>query len=202
MVQTLTEAIQEYLKEIRAKYLQGDYTEVTLRTPLENLIRSLNEDYGLIQEPKRVQKIGAPDFKAFSKNVKVGYIETKDLGRNLDEEIQSEQIQRYRNSIDNIILTNYNRFILLRDQQTLFDFNLFDISNLVTEKFVVSEEKRKHFERLIESFFTYNLPTIKSSEELASELSKKAKLLKQLYSFYSGLASVSRHQRGNCAFEW
>lgn len=181
MVRALNpETIQEYLKEIRAKYIQGDYTEVTLRTPFENCVRNLNDDYGLIQEPKRIQKVGAPDFKAFSKNVKVGYIETKDLGRNLDEEIQSEQIQKYRSSIDNIILTNYSRFILLRDQKTLFDFNLFDTSNLISDKFTISDAKKEEFVRLIETFFTYNLPTIKSSEELALELSKKAKLLKYL----------------------
>lgn len=169
---------QEYFKEIRAKYHTGDYTEITLRTPLENFIRSLSNDYGLIQEPKRTQKVGAPDFKAFNKNVKVGYIETKDLGINLDEELKSEQIQRYRNSVDNIVLTNYTRFILLRGQKTSFDFNLFDLSDLGTEKFTISNEKKAEFLRLIEVFFTYPLPTIESSEELAFELSKKAKLLK------------------------
>lgn len=175
---TDSKAFQEYFKEIRTKYKTGDYTEITLRTPLENFIRSLSNDYGLIQEPKRTQKVGAPDFKAFNKNVKVGYIETKDLGTNLDEELESEQIQRYRNSIDNIILTNYSRFILLRGQRTPFDFNLFDIYDLDKEKIIISNERKTEFLRLIETFFAYPLPTIKSSEELAFELSKKAKLLK------------------------
>jgi hypothetical protein len=73
---------QEYFKEIRNRYLTGDYTEITLRTPLENFIKSLSKDFNLIQEPKRTEKIGAPDFKAYRKNVKIGYIETKDLGKN------------------------------------------------------------------------------------------------------------------------
>jgi hypothetical protein len=82
---------QEYLKEVRAKYLTGDYTEITLRTPFENFIRRFNKDYGLIQEPKRTAKVGAPDFKAFSKNVKIGYIETKDLGRTLMKNLKASK---------------------------------------------------------------------------------------------------------------
>ena len=171
---------QEYFKEIRSRYLTGDFTEITLRTPLENFIRNLSKDFNLIQEPKRTEKIGAPDFKAYKKNVKVGYIETKDLGKNLDEEIKSEQIKRYRSSLDNIILTDYGRFMLLRSSQIPFDFNLFNLSDLNNSRFVISDEKIQEFLRLLEIFFSYNLPTIKSAEELSLELSKRAKLLKEL----------------------
>jgi len=108
-----SKTFQEYFREIRSKYLTGDYTEITLRTPFENFVQGLSNDFVLIQEPKRTE-IGAPDFKAFRKAVKVGYIETKDLNKNLDEELGSDQIKKYRESIDNLILTNYNRFILLR----------------------------------------------------------------------------------------
>lgn len=171
---------QEYFKEIRKKYLSGDYTEITLRTPLENFVKGLNKDLDLIQEPKRTQKVGAPDFKAYRKNVKVGYIETKDLGKNLDEELGSEQIEKYRRSIDNIILTNYNRFILIRSNRTPFDFNLFEMSDLANPRLVISDEKIEKFLKLLGFFISYNLPTIKSAEELSLELSKKAKLLKEL----------------------
>lgn len=171
---------QEYFKEIRSRYLTGDFTEITLRTPLENFIRNLSKDFTVIQEPKRTEKIGAPDFKAYRKNVKIGYIETKDLGRNLDEELKSEQIKKYRSSLDNIILTDYSRFMLIRGNQVPFDFNLFDLSDLDNSRFVISDEKLQEFLRLLEIFFSYNLPTITSAEELSLELSKRAKLLKEL----------------------
>jgi len=170
---------QEYFREIRNRYSTGDYTEPTLRTPFENFIRGLSNDFVLIHEPKRTE-IGAPDFKAFRRIVKVGYIETKDLNKNLDEELKSDQIKKYRESIDNLILTNYNRFILLRSGRKPFDFNLFNLSDLDNPKFVISDEKVKEFWRLLETFFSYNLPTIKSALELSLELSKKAKLLKEL----------------------
>lgn len=173
------ERFQEYFREVRGKYLTGDYTEITLRTPFENFIKGLSDDFVLIQEPKRTE-IGAPDFKAFRKTVKIGYIETKDLNKNLDEELKSDQVKKYRESIDNIVLTNYNRVMLLRAGQKPFDFNLFNLSDLDNPKFVISDEKVKEFWRLLETFFSYNLPTIKSALELSLELSKKAKLLKEL----------------------
>jgi len=171
---------QEYFREIRARYLTGDYTELSLRTPLENFIRGLDKDYSLIQEPKRTEKVGAPDFKAFSRNVKVGYIETKDLNKNLNEELKSDQIEKYKNSIDNLILTNYFRFILIKKSKVVFDFDLFNLSDLDDSKFVIHDKNVEEHLRLMETFFSYNLPTIKSPEELSFELSKKAKLLKEL----------------------
>jgi len=60
----------------------------------------------LIQEPKRKQKLGAPDFIAFRKAVKVGFIETKDL----DIEFESEQIKKYKDGI--IIRSIYSIFLI------------------------------------------------------------------------------------------
>ena len=63
----------KYLKEVKKTYSDGDYTEFTFRTSLENLIKSLNSDYNLTQEPRRIVKLGAPDFKAFLGSRKVGF---------------------------------------------------------------------------------------------------------------------------------
>ena len=172
---------QNYFREIRRKYLTGDFTEITLRTPLENLIENLNKDYNLIQEPKRMRKVGAPDFKVYLRSVKMGFIETKDLGSNLDKELESEQIQKYKSGINNLILTNYCRFILIREDQNIFDFNLFDVSNLDDSKFKVSDEIVDRFMKMITTFFDYDyVPKITTAKELAMILSRKAKLLKDL----------------------
>jgi len=175
-----TRVFQEYFKGIRTKFLTGDYTEGTYRTPFENFIESLNNNFHLTQEPKRVQKLGAPDFKSYRKGAKIGYIETKDLGKNLDNELESEQLKKYKESINNLILTNYSRFILIRDSHKIFDINLFNLSDLDKLKFVISDDKIEEFLKLIKTFFDYKSPTIKSAKELAEALSKKARLLKDL----------------------
>lgn len=170
----------KYLKEIKKTYSDGDYTEFTFRTSLENLIKNLNSNYDLTQEPRRIVKLGAPDFKAFLGSRKVGSIETKNLGENLDEVIQSEQIKKYVGSIDNIILTNYTRFILIRKGQNVMDFNLFSILDLGHFRHSIPDEKIEYFNQLCDEFFEYKIPTIKTAEELARELAKKAKLLKDI----------------------
>ncbi len=178
--QKVKEAIRKYFKEIRRIYLTGDYTEFTYRTAFENFITDLNKDFKLRQEPKRVTGLGAPDFKAFLGERKVGYIETKDLGKDLDEIINSEQLKKYRDNIDNLILTNYLRFVLIRKGQKVYDLTLFSLSELNKGKLTLSEDKINSFTSLLNEFFEYKLPTIKSAEELALELSNKAKLLKEL----------------------
>jgi hypothetical protein len=69
-------------------YLGGEFTEMTFRTPFENLIRQLNPDCDPLHEPHRKKKIGAPDFSAKSNAVQIGYTETKNLHKNLEEELE------------------------------------------------------------------------------------------------------------------
>jgi len=172
-------SFQEYFKEIRARYLTKDSTELSLRTPLENFIKAIGKDYNLIQEPKRTAGLGAPDFKAYKKTLKIGYIETKDLGKNLEDELRSEQIEKYTKSIDNIILTNYMRFILIRNQQPLFDLSLFEVNDLENSKFLIHNDRMQGLLNLIQTFFDkYTPQNIVTASELSLELSKRTKLLK------------------------
>ena len=174
----IKEAFKSYFREIRNRYLTHDYTEITLRTPFENFIKSFDEKIRLIHEPKRKKGLGAPDFKAFYLSRKVGFIETKDIDTNLDNILESAQLKKYIDSINNLILTNYSRFILIKNGQKTFDFNLFTPSDLDNARFTIPDDKINIFTQFINEFFNYKLPTISSAEELAKELAKKAKLLK------------------------
>ena len=172
--------INKYFQEVRKIYLGGDYTEMTFRTAFETLIESLNHDYDLIHEPKRVHNLGAPDFKAFVGSANIGYIETKNLGENLDIILESIQLKKYIESIDNIILTDYTRFILIRKGQKVMDFNLFSLMDLKNTHFTISDGNINTFIEFIVEFFNYKLNTIKDADELARELAKKSKLLKDM----------------------
>jgi hypothetical protein len=86
----------KYFNEIRTLYLKEGFTEMTFRTPFETLIRQINPEFSLLQEPSRERKIGAPDFKAYKNAAKIGFIETKNLDKNLDQELQTEQIKKYK----------------------------------------------------------------------------------------------------------
>lgn len=172
--------IKKYLQEVRKIYSGGDYTEMTYRTSFETLIESLNPEYDLTHEPKRVTDIGAPDFKAFRGSANIGYLETKNLGENLDNVLESVQLKKYIESFDNIILTDYARFMLIRNAEKVIDFNLFSILDLKNSSFTVSDANIKEFLQLIDEFFNYKHPAIKDAQELAKELARKAKLLKDI----------------------
>jgi len=62
-----------------------------------------------INEAKRIE-CGAPDFIVIKGPVNIGCIEAKDVEVNLDREEGSEQMLRYRDSLSNLILTDFLEF--------------------------------------------------------------------------------------------
>jgi len=171
-----------YFKDISQEFKQGQTTELTFRSYLKKFIERLFPDLKLSEENKQIRKIGRPDFTCFRKSgIKIGYIETKDIGIDLDREIGGEQIKKYsEGAIPNIILTDYMRFILYKDQKAVLEVKLFDQENLKKRNADINDDKIRKFKQLVETFSSYNLPTIKNATELAIELSKRAKLLREL----------------------
>ena len=100
---------QNYVHTIEKKLAQGDATEHTHRAALEALVESLAEGITATNEPKHIE-CGAPDFILRKGSVTVGYIEAKDIGKSLDETEKTDQLNRYRDSLTNLILTDYLEF--------------------------------------------------------------------------------------------
>src|SRR5688500_17803298 len=98
--------VEAYLEDIKSRFKTGsNATEHTHRPALQTLLERLLEGIMATNEPQRID-CGAPDFVLTHGNVPVGYIEAKDLDKDLDEQEQTEQLQRYFRSLDNLILTN------------------------------------------------------------------------------------------------
>ncbi len=169
---------QEYFKALREQYVTGDTTELSYRSPFATFLKIIRPDCFLIEEPKRDKVFGAPDYKVFSRSHKVGYIETKDLGLGLDDLLSKEQIKKYSKSIDNYILTNYVRFILLRNGEKVLDVHLCSPDDLRNPRFKVSPGRIAELSQLMDSFFDYVVPSITSSKQLAYHLSQKAIIIK------------------------
>jgi len=176
----MTDIYQIYFRDVQQHFKTKDTTEHSFRTQLENLLVNLDNKCSALHESKRDKIFGAPDFKIFFNGVKIGYIETKDLDANLDEILKSDQIKKYSDSISNLILTNYGRFILLRNGERVLDIALFTLSDLKSNKFKISAERITEFSRLFNTFLTYRSLSITTSEALARELSKKAILVKDI----------------------
>jgi len=106
--------IAEYLASIKKELGGGDATENTYRPALKALLEACGEGIAATNEPKRIS-CGAPDFKITRKTIPLGYVETKDIGANLDEMEHGkgphgEQFIRYRDGLPNWLLTDYLEF--------------------------------------------------------------------------------------------
>jgi len=76
---------------------------------LKALIESPVAGVTATNEPSRIE-CGAPGFVVSKGALTVGYIKAKDVGKSLDEAEKSEQLSRYRDSLSNLILTDYVQF--------------------------------------------------------------------------------------------
>jgi hypothetical protein len=107
-------AFTRYLHALESALQAGDATESTHRPALKSLLESLQQGIVAVNEPKRIA-CGAPDFairrtNASGHGVTLGYLETKDIGAPLDAAEMTDQLQRYRDNLPNLILTNYLEF--------------------------------------------------------------------------------------------
>ena len=105
----MTKPLTTYLKQMAQNLATGDATEHTHRPALARLLEELADNVQAINEPQR-SACGAPDFAVLREGLLVGHIEAKDVGVNLEATERSEQLRRYREALDNLILTDYLEF--------------------------------------------------------------------------------------------
>ena len=175
---SISETVKQYLSELIRVHEEG--TELSHRAALSTLVNQINQDYSLISEPKSESAKLKVDMRGFTKSYKVGYVETKDIGINLDKVMESEQLSRYMNSIQNLILTNYLEFRLIRDGKTVINARLADKIPSSEKSVKLNLQDVNMLKELIDSFFQYKVPQITRAMDLARYLANKARLLKLL----------------------
>ena len=108
-----SDPFKAYLRDLQKDFSSGLATEETHRPALKTLLETIGQKVRVTNEPKRVE-CGAPDFIVSRATghgpLTLGYVETKDLGESLDVTERSEQLKRYRHSLDNLVLTDYLEF--------------------------------------------------------------------------------------------
>ncbi len=109
MDKALADALNTYFKSVSKDCAAGISTEHTFRPALKSLIETLDPAVIATNEPKRI-KCGAPDLIVRRGEVIVGYIEAKDVGTDLDAAEKTDQLKRYRESLSNLVLTDYLEF--------------------------------------------------------------------------------------------
>jgi predicted helicase len=168
--------ISEYLNKLATKLKQGNATEHTYRGDLQLLIESMFPRISATNEPKRIA-CGAPDYILLREDIPVGYIEAKDIDAALRDKKHQEQFNRYKNSLDNLIITNYIDFELFINGEFIDNIS---IARVDGNKLTPLNDNFAKFSELLKTFTGYNGQTIKSTVALSKMMAQKAKLLAQV----------------------
>ena len=167
---------KKYLDGIIRKFKTGKTTEHSFRGDLQDFVERTVVGVQAINEPTR-QKCGAPDYIIQKKNIPIGYIEAKDIDKNLDVVEKSEQLDRYRASLDNLILTNYLEFRFFVNGEHVDTVKVADIIN---GKIKVYEKEYQKLIDHIRNFCDYQGQTIKSPKQLANLMAQKAVMIRDV----------------------
>ena len=182
--------INNYLNSI--KNMSEKDKEHTHRSALQILLNEIKDATGngkikIIHEPNNDKEgRGAPDFRFEINSLIVGYIENKRVNANLDEIIKSEQIKKYLELSDNIIITDYLRFIRIdKDGNITSEVRLCELSELKnynkafmqSKQLNLKEKANKLFE-IFKLFLSHKPKQINSAKEFANALAERTKLLK------------------------
>jgi len=172
-------AIRAYLKAVAARHARGIAAERSYYGDLEALLRALLPGVDITAEPRRGRG-GMPDFIpdfVLTRNaIPLGYIEAKDVGKSLDDKTFRAQFDRYTQSLDNLIFTNYLRFRFHRGGETESVAEV-DIAELRGGKIKPLSENFARFADLVTVFGAYQGQTITTADDLAARMADKARLL-------------------------
>ncbi len=169
--------LTNYISSIENELLIGNATEHTHRSALKALIEALGDGIVATNEPRRIE-CGAPDFVVSKGSTTVGYIEAKDVGKSLEEAERSEQLTRYRDSLTNLILTDYLEFRWYVDGECRLSARL----GAPTKEGKIKRDKNgvQAVAELLSSFLDHRAAAVGTPKELALHMARLAHMIRNL----------------------
>ena len=171
--------LKEYIKNLNKHFQTGIAGEHAYRGDLENLLKTIiDKNITIINEPAKIEKIiGRPDFSLTKNGVPIGYIETKDINKNLYSKEHKKQFEKYKNGLDNLIISNYIDFIFFRFGKEIIKISIAKIEN---NRIVGISENFEEFINLIKYFTDFISRSINSPLKLAEMMATRTILLKNM----------------------
>ena len=181
----LEKACSTYFKEIHKIYTGDDFREESFYPAIKILIEECSRIFpmqtgaGVLVLPKKTEA-GIPDFRIGKNGEIVGYIEAKPPDANLREIEDSEQLKRYRDSLPNLISTNFLEFRLYRYGSPIDKVEVGRHFTLQSLRFPPVPEKLDLFYELLDKFFSFSTPDIQKSSDLSVSLAKRTRFLEHI----------------------
>jgi len=169
-------SVEDYLRELFQTYKNGGREESYYPNLKKFLERKGTQ---VVTLPKKTEA-GFPDFKVLQREgFIIGYIEGKNPFQDLDSlpERDKEQIERYKRSFKNFILTNFLEFRHYLNGKEVKRVKLLEFKDF--EKGKLKPKNVEEFEELIADFLNYQEKPLKSAEELAKALAWRVRILKE-----------------------
>ncbi|AOY43634.1 type ISP restriction/modification enzyme [Psychrobacter pacificensis] len=176
--------VSDYVNKVASRVKLGHSSEHTFRKDLEDLINNLVPDVMVTNEPSQVTDCGNPDFLISKKEIPIGFIEAKDVGKDLSSKLYKEQFDRYKAALDNLIITDYLRFEFYVNGERVHQVC---VGELIAGTVKTHDSEFKRLAELLRDFCVYVGQTIKSAQRLAVLMAGKARLLE--HTLYQALIS-------------
>ncbi len=168
---------QKYIEDIQNQYNTGIAREHAYRPALKILIEDIMPDVTAVNDPAHIQ-CGAPDYILHQNKIDVGYIEAKDIDNDLSKTEKTDQLKRYLESLDNLILTDYLEFRFYLNGEKVDVIRIGEIENGQVKPIPENYDRLK---TLLLDFSAFQGQTIKSAKKLAEMMAHKAKLMKHVF---------------------
>ena len=181
---TTAQFVSNYVSKIAQRVKTGHTSEHTFRKDLEDLINALVPAVNVTNEPSQVTDCGNPDFLISKKDIPIGFIEAKDVGKDLGARQYKEQFDRYKAALDNLIITDYLRFQFYVNGERIHEVC---VGELVAGVVQAHDSEFERLADLLRDFCVYVGQTIKSAQRLAMLMAGKARLLEN--TLYQALTS-------------
>ena len=180
-----------YVRSLNDNLALGNATEHTHRSALKTLIESVRDGVTATNEPKRIG-CGAPDFvvtKTQQNPLALGYVEAKAVGTSLDQierdssrakpsTDNGNQFKRYRNSLSNLVLTDYTEFRWYVDGERRSIARLADFDG--SEKLASSKVSIEETDSLLSDFLRRSPDPVSSSQELAERMARPTHMIRDI----------------------
>ena len=175
-----------YLKNLAAVARQGDAREESFYPALADMLKEMATATGKtdvhVTTLPRPTEGGNPDFRLWNGTDRIiGYVEAKKpTEERLDSIEKSEQLQRYRATFPNLILTNFLEFRLYRNGERIQTVQAGRPLILNAVRTTPPLENQDELYALLDRFLDFALPQTFTAEDLAIELAKRTRLLRDV----------------------
>ena len=138
--------LHNYIENINRLFVTGNAREHSYRGDLQDLLNKIIDDKDIVvtNEPARIVNVGAPDYSITKKDIPIGYIEAKDINKPLNSKDYTEQFDRYKNALDNLIITDYMDFWFYKSGELT---NKIKIAKIEDNKIIHKTTKKVVFSR-------------------------------------------------------